>query len=95
MNLVQKITNFKLVILRLENFFNRKIIRISGQTFEGFSYSTYSKVFEDNISTRGMIFINEQFVNLSFVGKNIDKENINEKIDDLAILVKYTQRVYS
>lgn len=81
--------------ITIREFFDGKIIRVSGQTIEGFPYITYSKVFKDGIDSRGMIFISGQFVNLSFIEKTIDDENIIEKTDDLSILVQYTQRVYS
>lgn len=41
-----------------------------------------------------MIFINGQFVNLSFVGENMEKENIDEK-SMIMKLVKYTISVHS
>ena len=55
--------------LTLENFFNGNIVRVSGQTIEGFPHSTYSKVINDKINTHGMIFINGEFVKLSFKKK--------------------------
>lgn len=82
--------------LTIREFFNGNIIRVSGQTIEGFPYITYSKILDDQIDTRGMIFINGEFVNLTWTEKDIQTdENIDEKQDDLAILVQYTQRVHS
>jgi len=81
--------------MSIREFFNGNIIRVSGQTIEGFPYITYSKISDDEIDTHGMIFINGQFVDLTFVEKIIQKEINVEKKDDLAILVQYTQRVYS
>jgi len=81
--------------ISIREFFNGNIIRVSGQTIEGFPYITYSKISDDKIDTRGMIFINGQFVDLIFVEKTIQTEINVEKKDDLAILVQYTQRVYS
>ena len=82
--------------LTIREFFNGNIIRVSGQTIEGFPYITYSKILDDQIDTRGMIFINGEFVNLTWTEKNIQtNESVDEKLDDLAILVQYTQRVYS
>ncbi len=81
--------------ISIREFFNGNIIRVSGQTIEGFPYITYSKISDDEIDTHGMIFINGQFVDLTFVEKIIQKEINVEKKDDLAILVQYTQRVYS
>ncbi len=79
----------------IREFFNGNIIRVSGQTIEGFPYITYSKILNDKIDTHGMIFINGQFVDLTFLEKGNEEESIVEKKDDLAILVQYTQRVYS
>lgn len=79
----------------IREFFDGKIIRISGQTIEGFPYITYSKVSEGKTDSRGIIFINGQFVNLIFLEKITDDKTITEKNDDLAILVQYTQRAYS
>ena len=82
--------------ITIREFFNENIIRVSGQTIEGFSYVTYSKILKnDEINTRGMIFINGQFVNLKFEEKIIQKETSFEKNNDILILTKYTQRVYS
>jgi len=82
--------------ITIREFFNGKIIRVSGQVIEGFPYITYSKILEDEIETHGIIFINGQFVDLTFVEKDSEeRESIVEKKDDLAILVKYTQQVFS
>ena len=81
--------------INIREFFNGNIIRVSGQTIEGFPYITYSKVIEDKINTHGMIFISGQFIKLSFK-EIIEQEEINvEKAEDISILVQYTQRVYS
>jgi len=81
--------------ISIREFFNGNIIRVSGQTIEGFPYITYSKISDDKIDTHGMIFINGQFVDLTFVEKIIQNEISVEKKDDLAILVQYTQQVFS
>ena len=82
--------------ITIREFFNGNIIRVSGQTIEGFSYITYTKVLEnDEVNTRGMIFINGEFVNLQFEEKIIQKETSFEKNNDILILTQYTQRVYS
>ena len=52
--------------ISIREFFNGNIIRVSGQTIEGFPYITYSKISEEKIDTHGIIFINNQFVKLSF-----------------------------
>ena len=81
--------------IAIREFFNGNIIRISGQTIEGFPYITYSKVSDKNIDTHGIIFINNQFVKLSFEEKPIVVVETQDKKDDLASAVQYTQRVYS
>jgi len=81
--------------ISIREFFNGNIFRVSGQTIEGFPYITYSKILDDKINTRGMIFINGQFVDLTFVEKDSEKESVVEKQDNLSIIVKYSQRVYS
>ena len=81
--------------ITIREFFNGQIVRVSGQTIEGFAYITYSKIVDDKINTHGMIFINGQFVNLLFEEKQIQEITDIKKKDDVVILVKYTQRVYS
>lgn len=80
--------------IQTREFFNGNIIRVSGQTVEGFPYITYSKILEDGIKTHGMIYVGGEFIALSFKEKSI-QETMIEKEDDLQILVQYTQRVYS
>lgn len=46
----------------IREFHNGSIIRISGQTTDGFPYFTYSKIINNEISTHGRIFINGQFI---------------------------------
>jgi len=81
--------------ITIREFFNGKIIRVSGQVIEGFPYITYSKILEDEIDTHGMIFIGGKFVDLNFEEKIIQEEIVIEKNDDLAIVIQYTQRIYS
>ncbi len=81
--------------ITIREFFNGNIIRVSGQVIEGFPYITYSKILEDKIDTHGMIFIGGKFVDFDFEEKIIQEEVIIEKNDDLAIVIQYTQRVYS
>ncbi len=76
-------------------FFGGNIVRISGLTIEGFPYITYSKIIDEKIDTKGIIFINGKFESLSFIEKTIETQNNVEKLDDLTIVVQYTQRVYS
>lgn len=75
-------------------FSNGKIVRISGQTVEGFPYITYSKSSEDKIDTHGIVFVEGKFLKLSFE-ENENEDITEEKEDNLQILVQYTQRVYS
>jgi len=79
----------------VREFFDGNIIRISGQTIEGFPYITYSKILEESIDTHGSIFINNQFQKLSFSEKIIQTEQSVDKKDDLEIVVQYTQRAHS
>lgn len=81
--------------ITIREFFNGNIMRVSGQTIEGFPYITYSKILEDSVKTHGMIFVNGKFVELVFdQQKIISEKNIGKK-DNLSISVQYTQRVYS
>lgn len=91
--------------LSIREFANGGIIRISGLTIEGFPYLVYSLIQEnengkDNnpvIKTRGMIFVNGEFTDLIFMEKTDLQENnvVEGKDDNISILTKYTQRVYS
>ena len=81
--------------VEIREFFGGNIVRISGLTIEGFPYITYSRIIDEKIDTKGIIFINGKFISLSFIEKTIETQNIVEKQDDIAILVQYTQRVYS
>ena len=80
--------------IAVREFFNGNIIRVSGQTIEGFPYITYSEMVNEKIETRGIIYVGGEFLKLSFVEKPV-QETITEKEDDLQILVQYSQRVYS
>ncbi|KFM19983.1 hypothetical protein AAA799P11_00287 [Marine Group I thaumarchaeote SCGC AAA799-P11] len=80
--------------IAVREFFGGNIIRVYGQTIEGFPYITYSKILEGEINTHGIIFVGGEFLRLSFEEKPIQESPI-EKEDDLQIIVQYTQRVYS
>ncbi|MDX1372998.1 MAG: hypothetical protein R3321_11035 [Nitrososphaeraceae archaeon] len=80
--------------MNIREFSNGNIVRISGQTIEGFPYITYSKMMNDKIDTQGIIFINGKFMELDFSDIPIQEEIDVKKTDDLSILVQYTQRVY-
>jgi hypothetical protein len=81
--------------ISIREFFNGNIIRVSGQTIEGFPYITYSKISEEKIDTHGIIFINNQFVKLSFDEKVIGIRESTDKNDDLSLAIQYTQRAHS
>ena len=80
--------------IAVREFFNGNIIRVSGQTIEGFPYITYSEIGNEKVETRGIIYVGGEFLKLSFVEKPVQETTV-EKEDDLQILVQYTQRVYS
>ena len=80
--------------MNTREFSNGKIVRVSGQTIEGFPYITYSKIVDDKVNTHGIIYVGGEFLKLSFVEK-VTEETTEEKEDDMQILVQYTQRVYS
>jgi len=79
----------------IREFFNGKIIRVSGHTIEGFPYITYSKILDEKIETDGIIFINGEFIDLLFEEKLVQQESDIEKKDDLAIVVQYSSHTYS
>jgi hypothetical protein len=81
--------------INIREFFNGNIIRVSGQTIEGFPFITYSKISEENIDTYGIIFINNQFTKLSFIERDIESQETLDKKDDLALAIQYTQRAHS
>lgn len=84
--------------IMIREFSNGNIVRISGQTVEGFPYITYSEIQDDDdddITTRGIIYINGKFTNLLFEEKIVQPETTLEKDNDISVLAKYTQRVYS
>ncbi|AFS80800.1 hypothetical protein NKOR_04560 [Candidatus Nitrosopumilus koreensis AR1] len=80
--------------ISIREFFNGEIIRVSGHTIEGFPYITYSKIIEEKIETRGIIFIGGEFLELLFK-EELPEESAVKKNNNLQILVQYTQRVYS
>ena len=49
----------------------------------------------EKIETDGIIFINGEFIDLSFKEKSVQQESVVEKKDDLAIVVQYTSHVFS
>jgi len=79
----------------IREFSNGKIIRVSGQTLEGFPYITYSKITNEQLDTFGTIFIRGEFVKLSFVEKESIVEDVETENNDLTIVAQYTQRAHS
>ena len=79
----------------IREFTYGNIVRVSGQTLEGFPYIIYSKILDDQINTRGMIFIGGKFVDLNFDRTIVEEsKTTEEKNEDISILVQYSQRVY-
>ena len=79
-------------------FFDGKIIKITGYTVEGYPYITYSKINDQQITTHGKIFTDNKFVSLIFdqqKASQIEKIEKKEKLDNISILVQYTERLYS
>ena len=79
-------------------FFDGKIIKITGYTVEGYPYITYSKINNQQITTHGKIFTDNKFVSLIFdqqKASQIEKIKKKEKLDNISILVQYTERLYS
>ena len=81
--------------MKIREFLNGNIVRVSGQTIEGFSYITYSKIVKDDITTKGKIFTSNGSVELIFDEKNMPDNDEVTKNNNISILTKYTQRVYS
>lgn len=81
--------------LVIREFFDGKIVRVSGHTVEGFPYIIYSKTLDDEINTYGTIFISNEFVELLFDEELIQIESNVEKKDDLAIVIQYSSHVYA
>ncbi len=84
--------------INIREFFDGKIVRITGQTVDGYPYITYSKINNQQITTHGKIFTNNKFVPIIFEQQKtsqIEKIEKKEKLDDMSILVQYTERLYS
>ena len=81
--------------ITIREFFDGKIVRVSGHTVEGFPYITYSEILDEKIDTDGIIFINGEFIDLLFEEKLVQQESDIEKKDDLAIVVQYSSHTYS
>ena len=83
--------------INIRDFFDGKIVRITGYTVEGYPYITYSKINNQQITTHGRIFTDNKFLSLVFDQQKIAQiEKIEkEKSDDVLILMQYTERLYS
>ena len=81
----------------IRQFFYGKILRISGTTIDGNFYYVYHKIIDDEISSRGKIFLDGKFVPLEF---NKEPEQVTKESSmpleqpEMKILVKQTERVY-
>lgn len=83
--------------INIREFFDGKIIRITGYTVEGYPYITYSKISDSQITTHGKIFTDNKFLSLIFDHQisQIEKTEKNKKSDNMLILTQYTERLYS
>lgn len=84
--------------INIREFSDGKIVRITGYTVEGYSYITYSKINDSQITTHGKIFINSKFLPLVFEQQKISQiQKIveKEKLNDMSILMQYAERLYS
>ncbi len=81
----------------IRQFFYGKILRISGTTIDGNFYYVYHKIIDDEISSRGKIFLDGKFVPLEFNKKpeQVTKESsMPLEQPEMKILVQQTERVY-
>lgn len=84
--------------INVREFFDGKLIKITGHTVEGYPYITYSKITNNQITTHGKIFTDDRFLTLVFDQQRIsqvEKIEIKEKSDNISILTQHTERVYS
>jgi len=81
----------------IRQFFYGKILRISGTTIDGNFYYVYHKIIDDEIFSRGKIFLDGKFVPLEFNKKpeQVTKESsMPLEQPEMKILVQQTERVY-
>jgi len=81
----------------IRQFFYGKILRISGTTIDGNFYYVYHRIIDDEISSRGKIFLDGKFVPLEFNKKpeQVTKESsMPLEQPEMKILVQQTERVY-
>ena len=84
--------------INIREFFDGKIVKITGYTVEGYPYITYSKINNQQIITHGKIFTDDRFVSLVFDQQKvfqIEKISKKEKLDNMSIIMQYTERLYS
>lgn len=83
--------------INVREFFDGKLIKITGHTVEGYPYITYSKITNNQITTHGKIFTDNKFLSLIFDHQisQIEKTEKNKKSDNMLILTQYTERLYS
>jgi hypothetical protein len=84
--------------INIREFFDGKIVKITGYTVEGYPYITYSKINNQQITTHGKIFTNNTFLLLIFDQQKIsqiEKIEKKEKSDNILILTQYTEKLYS
>ena len=81
----------------IRQFFYGKILRISGTTIDGNFFYVYHRILDDEISSRGKIFLDGKFVPLEF---NKEPEQVAKESSmpleqpEMKILVQQTERVY-
>ncbi len=81
----------------IRQFFYGKILRISGTTIDGNFYYVYHRIIDDEIFSRGKIFLDGKFVPLEFNKKpeQVTKESsMPLEQPEMKILVQQTERVY-
>src|SRR3970282_732255 len=59
--------------INIREFFDGKIVKITGYTVEGYPYITYSKINDSQITTRGKIFTDNKFLSLVFDQQKISQ----------------------
>lgn len=84
--------------INVREFFDGRLIKITGYTVEGYPYITYSKITNEQIMTHGKIFTKDKTLSLVFDQQKIsqiEKTEIKEKLDNISIVTQHTERVYS
>lgn len=81
--------------ITIKEFFDGKIVRVSGLTMNNHPYITYSQIINESIQTRGIIYLNNKFVPMTFIIQETSSNKIIQKNDDLSILTSFTERLYT